>query len=60
MANMSFFEADDDVAKFRLAQPLRHLTTQHAALRFSAYFSLAGDDEYEGQAIAMGTVQKSR
>ena len=32
MADMGFLEADHQRAEFRQAEPLRHLTAQHAAL----------------------------
>jgi len=57
MADMRLLEADDEGAKFRQAQPFRHLAAEHAA--FAAAPSLAGDDEHEGQAVIMGAVQEA-
>src|SRR5579859_1922371 len=60
MTDVGFFKADDQCPKFRLAQPLRHLAAKHAALGFGADLALAGNDEHEGQAIAMRAMQKAR
>src|ERR1700726_2065928 len=55
MADMRFLKADHQRAKFRQAQPLRHLAPQHAALGFgSAHFALTGDDKDKSQAVGMG------
>ena len=59
MADMGFLEADHQRAEFRQAQPLRHLAAQHAALGFGAAdLALAGDDEHEGQAVAVRALQE--
>src|SRR6188472_1114416 len=59
MADMGFLEADHQRAEFRQAEPLRHLTAQHAALGLSAHLALAGDDEHEGQPVMMGALQET-
>ena len=38
---------------------MRHLPAQHAALAVAARFALAGDDEHEGAAVAVGTLQEA-
>src|ERR1700744_4087675 len=60
MADMRLFKANHERAKFRLAQPFRHLAAKHAAFGFRADLALAGDDEHESQALAMCPVQKAR
>src|SRR6201999_1649679 len=60
MADMRLLKADHQRTEFRQAQPLRHLAAQHTALGFRAHFALAGDDEYERQAVAMGALQEAR
>ena len=59
MADMRFLEADHQRTEFRQAQPLRHLAAQHPAFGFGADFALAGDDEHEGQALAVGALQEA-
>ena len=59
MADVRFLEADNKRAELRQAQPLRHLTAQHAAFGFGAHLALARDDEDEGQAVSVGTLQES-
>ena len=59
MADMRFLESDHQRAEFRQAEPLRHLAAQHAALGLGTDLALAGDDEHEGQAVAMGALQKA-
>src|SRR5947208_12883461 len=57
MADMRFLKPDHQRAEFRQAQPLRHLAAQHPALGFRARCTtLAGNDENETQALAVGTV----
>lgn len=52
-------EADDQRTKLRQAQPVRHLTAQHAALdAFRADAALAGDDENEARAIGLRALQE--
>src|SRR5258708_33216441 len=60
MADMGFLKAYHQRAEFRQAQPLRHLAAQHATLEFGAHLALAGDDEHERQALAVGALQKPR
>lgn len=57
MADMCFLEADHQCAKLRQGQPLRHLPAQHAAFGVTGD-ALASDDEHEGQAIMMRTLQE--
>ena len=59
MADMGFLEADHQRAEFRQAEPLRHLTAQHAALGLGPDLALAGDDEHEGQPVMMGALQEA-
>ena len=56
MADMGFFEANHQRAEFRLTEPLRHLAAQNSPLGFSSHFTLAGDDQHEGQAIEVRTL----
>jgi len=58
MADMRFLEADDEGPEFRQAEPFRHLAAQHAALATRSAF--AGDDQYEGEAVVMGALEKAR
>ena len=58
MADMRFLETDHQRAKFRQAQPLRHLPAQHAALGIAGD-ALAGDDKHEGEAIMMRALQEA-
>ena len=59
MADMRFLEADHQRTEFRQAEPVRHLAAQHPAFGFGAEFAFAGDDENEGQALAVGALQKT-
>ena len=60
MADMRFLEADNKLAELRQAQPLRHLTAQHAAFGFgAAHLALACNDEDKGQAVSVGAPQES-
>ena len=58
MADMGFLEADDQRAKLRQGQPLRHLAAQHTALGIPGD-ALAGDHKHEGQAIMMRALQEA-
>ena len=60
MTDMSFLEPDHQRTEFRQAQPLRHLTAQHAALGLGAAdFALAGDHEHKRKAVMMRALQES-
>src|ERR1700750_3006975 len=59
VADMGLLEADHERTKFGQAEPVRHLASQYAALRLCpACFSLARDDQYERQTVAMGVLQE--
>ena len=59
MADMCLLETDHERAKFRQAQPVRHLPPQHAALLLtSTDLALAGDDKHEGRAIGVRALEE--
>lgn len=59
VADMSFLKADDQVAEFREAKPLRHMAAKNPALGFSACrSSFPGDHKHERHAIGMSMVQE--
>ncbi len=63
MARVSLVEADDEVAKFRLRKPHRHLPPQHAALaRIVRAFAVAfaGDDKRNFSVIRLGPTQEGK
>src|SRR5450631_4640240 len=59
MADMGFLKADHQRPEFRQAEPLRHLAAQHPAFVFRSDSALAGDDQHEGQAAAVGALQEA-